>query len=525
MFEFVHRTSKVRYVRPRSEFASHVDLCIVCKHWKTVAYETPSLWARMVTGFGGDWTTRALSLSGGAKLHIDLGSHQFKSSGRELLDSTYGIFKHSTRFYSLAISPGSWLQMSLITASLQVASVPQLECLRITPAAAMFHGYDLSDRIFHGAPPPVLRSVTIADCTFNSTSPIFRSPLTSLSLIRCEAWLSLDAVLDTLALLPCLEELEWDMTRAALVGLPSSVRLTHTRFHTPRTDRGPVPLHFMKSLTLQCPMFCIVSIVPSISLPALCEVNLMDDYSLSGIEDLDLRKLDDLLLHLDISLGEQLSRACSDASEVEGNELRIDDYHSAVCGRGAFSIEIIIAQRAPNDPVPHAIQTMSSVPRGIYRCSFTLSIPATIDFLADEVDEDSSRMVHRSVMRRIVQHISAWPAINSVPTRLVVSHSYFADPFMWLAAMSPLKHVPFIHIANRADRNVVEGFAIALGNLPGCLAGLAEIKLTVGPMIWQFSPETSQKLACALQTRYQHGGSHVRLTLLNEPESERGRRV
>lgn len=93
---------------------------------------------------------------------------------------------------------------------LDASAAPLLEVLSVRSQT----GHDfvtLSDNIFLRHVPPALRSLTLANCDVPHTSPLFRAPLTFLSLANCQV----EFPLEILSFLPHLHTLVLESTRGA----------------------------------------------------------------------------------------------------------------------------------------------------------------------------------------------------------------------------------------------------------------------------------------------------------------------
>ncbi|VDB87546.1 unnamed protein product [Peniophora sp. CBMAI 1063] len=515
IFGFLKDTDKVAYGQPRWDMAAHMPIWLVCKHWRDVLINTPSVWPGIVQGYSDVWTRRALKFSQGAALDIDIGPTQFERATGLFRETTYLLFEDTGRVRSLKLWPQSWVQMSLTSSWLETAHVPQLVSLTIAPAATMLHGYGVSSNIFGGVPPMCLKSVAIADCIINcATFPPFRSSLIHLSLVRCNVWPSLGHLLDTLAALPLLERLEWNMARASLINLPSTIRLDRARFEFAEARASSVALEFLQSLKLHCPTACASAIMRSLSILAPCEVRLMDDYSLSGEEGHDMTTIGDVLRDLESSLGVHVSRPCTLVDGYESYELRINGSPRGLHEHNALTLEVVTEVHAHAQPALALDLNRKSV--NIPRCTITLSVFDAVDFLTDEDEQERREIVHRGVMQHVIQSVFAWPSLKTTCTRMVVNHSHFADGSMWLAALRPLLRLSQICIESRGDAEAsaasaaVDGLASVLSDQPPYLAYLNQ--LTLGPHL-RLPVERGLILAHSLQKRYQGGGTPVKLVL------------
>lgn len=75
---------------------------------------------------------------------------------------------------------------------------------------AMSGVLDLHENLFARQTPPGLRAVSLSDCTGLAPMSLFALSLTSLSMVSCKAWDTLDAMLSTLASMSLLKDFCWD---------------------------------------------------------------------------------------------------------------------------------------------------------------------------------------------------------------------------------------------------------------------------------------------------------------------------
>ncbi|VDB95797.1 unnamed protein product [Peniophora sp. CBMAI 1063] len=498
VFEHAQHSHKIHYSQWQGNSSSHLAMRVVCKRWYRIIQDMPSLWVGMVQGFGDDWTTRALTLSRDADLSLVLGHGQFIEGGRRLRESTRLLLRYTPRITSLRISVGSWMQMILINASIQVAPVPRLASLEITPTETMLHGYLIPDHIFQGSPPLRLRALAISDCNLEPTCPLLRASLRSLTLRRCALWRTLDAMLDTLVLLPLLEILTWDMSRGALLRLPSSIHVPQAEFRTSRTHVVPVSLPSMKTIKLCCPLMCAGSIIPRLAIPARCAVVIMDDYSLTGREGRDQQALVDMTNYLDMSIGAHIDRASAEGICISDVDVR----HAAGASecQGAFTIQLATAP-------PHTA-SLDGTEDDVFRCVIELAIPS-----AQDLGRESPSIVYPSIFCDTLHHIMSWPAVALATQRFSTSHAYFSRQDSWSAPFATLQHLSHIHLQDDGVPDtsaMVIGLALALLNQPNALSSLRVLEL--GPMA-HLGSDRLMLLIDSLRQWHRLGGRFVRLVI------------
>lgn len=247
----------------------------VCQRWKVVAEGTSCLWPDIIGPYGHEWTRRALLWSKDCPLDIDLYNYD---TGREKWRriknwalSTALIIPEILRARSIIIE----CRDSHIARRALQSSLPRLEVLEI-------HGPDdgaPDHTSFAGKVPIVLRDLALIDCAASPRCPMFQAPLTSLTIENGTIWTSMNDLMCTLAMLPCLETFYWTLIyEGQLAPLPLAAS----------TEPSPqlVQLLRLKCINIRTWIQFITYFFAHTTLPASCSATIAADLDHIVIDDM-----------------------------------------------------------------------------------------------------------------------------------------------------------------------------------------------------------------------------------------------
>ncbi|VDB92135.1 unnamed protein product [Peniophora sp. CBMAI 1063] len=284
-------------------YASPIALTQVCRSWRTLAENTPQLWARMPMKHGLEWTRRALQCSQNASLDVSIHPCRVKNVNnyQEALRST---LEQLPRISSLEVvmSYGEDVRLLLEVQDL-LRSKPASKLVKLEYDGSAFESpNDLDRRLFAGACPGQLRIAKLRETVIRLSCPIFHSPLTTLSLKECSVWESVDEMMRTLKGLPSLEHFKWIMNEEVPVQIDPRERVDSK----PRS----VQLSQLQTLELQDELPLLLNIFACLEVPPSTSILIhgqIESVIWGG-------SLDDTLVHLDNAFGTHLSAALGDES-------------------------------------------------------------------------------------------------------------------------------------------------------------------------------------------------------------------
>ncbi|KZV60096.1 hypothetical protein PENSPDRAFT_760196 [Peniophora sp. CONT] len=253
--------------------SSPVRLRAVCKRWRIVSEATPSLWSRMVFGYGVQWTQSALEWSGSCSLDIDCLAIKSRTDWH---DSMLTALQHIHRIHRLLIgSPSDYIRATIphFMHILKDRPAPLLEILWLNAGSrSQRHPQPVLDELFDSIPPPRLENVKLCDCIVTLRCPILRAPqLAHLFIDKCRIWTSVDEVLGTLKTLPQLETFTWHDS-SVTVGFTNS-----TLTSTCPVGVEPTDMPNLCSFNIYRNIEVIIHLLASIKLPSNCSLRIKAD--------------------------------------------------------------------------------------------------------------------------------------------------------------------------------------------------------------------------------------------------------
>ncbi|KZV60947.1 hypothetical protein PENSPDRAFT_671327 [Peniophora sp. CONT] len=452
---------------------SHLSLLTVCRTWHEVICQTPSLWTPLTLDFGPRMSTRALELSKEELLYVrcDLRTHW---------NEPYSlVLQHLRRIHFMDILTESLDISERLPLLLRASKAPKMSHFQFWPFLN-FEGHRrvvLHEDIFDSTSPENLHTVDLGDCTVIMPSPLFSPALVTLRLIRCDVWEDLDALINTLSSLPALRDFMWNMSASALANVNSPVRLQSANFLT--SARQPIAFPRMRTLDLECPMACAAALMHYIVVPPSCEVNLADDYTLTGERLHDLSVEDGLIASLTASIGDHLARVFTQ-SDVGYDVISISEHPEADAQKGALFIECRRADRMYPD------------------CTIALFVSSEHE---DGLDDD--------VLSYVLRGILQWPGMSAA-TRLETNHEGFSSAPLWTIVLRCLPRVRHIYLDNSAESDAsgsILGLGHALYDTLDIVPALAHVQL----QCLSFPPLPQQRLAEAVGRRHAAGSPVITL--------------
>lgn len=449
--------------------AFFLDMRAVCRKWRDTVDQLPQLWAQIALGYGVRMTEHALALSKNAALDIRV------ADGMRWGEAHVLFLRHLSRIRTINISVDSWDAFERLPALLSANPAPRLSTFFLFPLLDFewHRKIVLPADIFRGTPPEDLRAINLLDCSIILPSPLFAPTIIDLRLSRCDVWEDLDSLLDGLQSMPALKVFQWCMGLNALSNTRSATRLPDTMYSSP--NREPVLMPCMERLNLTCPMSCAADLVSHLILPPSCQVDLADDYTLSGVPAHDHEARVDLLLSAERALSRHLSRIFPSDLNPGYDTILVQQHPDAESGRGAFRIQGRMAKET------HP------------RCSMAFCIA---DLRDGSIDVET--------MVFLLHGLLGWPSMNAATTSFQTNYDLFAAPVLWAAVFERLHHIRQLCVDNTGECDVssaIPGLIHALNINTGVVPVLSHVHLqyTSFPSIQQEQLVTISKL------RFAHG--------------------
>ncbi|VDB95804.1 unnamed protein product [Peniophora sp. CBMAI 1063] len=464
---------KVTYVDQSRDVSSHLPLRLVCKHWSILIDDTPTLWSRMVKGFGDFWTERALRASKDTDLFVAVTQDDFLYG--HLIDNAQRLLGHASRFSTLSLSGLTWDAIAQITLALGMVPLDRLVSLTVEA-----HGPNarIPTHMFTRTSHSRLTTLKVMNCRIQDPRLALRHSLTRLTLIWCDVWMSIDDMFATLLRCPGLVRFEWCMSqnsRAWISGgtheLDSAQFLSSTRARRLST----VALPHLQYIALECHAAVFNAILSGITLPSQYHVRLLDDYDLIGERRHDLEVMDSILQGLDSSLGAHYSTSRSPGAITAFRTIAINE----VTGSGPSDRNAFTVHGSTKQSLPHSQFAQQDFMEGASTFTITFLIPSAM--LVN--DHERLLSIHEDVVTRFVAHILAWPSMRTNVQKLVTGHAIHASPPVWsstLALVPQLVELYLEYTPSQQNSSIVYGFASALSLQHRLIPNLR--KLSLGPL-------------------------------------------
>ncbi|KZV63959.1 hypothetical protein PENSPDRAFT_669369 [Peniophora sp. CONT] len=488
IFEFIpgrYHNRKVTYAHELWDASSHLPLREVCKLWHSVVEALPTVWTHMIQGFGDHWTEYALLRSSDCELSVQLNSRHFfyaVHGGQQLKDSARLVLSRAPRFHTLSIASVSAEGMAQIAPFLNNAAMVRLESLKIR---ADRFGTRVAADVFADTPPPALKSVEVINCLIYTTLPAFRSPLTHLTLDRCEVWTCLDDMLDTLCGLPALIHYAWIMPQNRL--RQGAYRFNSAGFQGVFRHTEAIPLLSLEYIALECHIAASSLILSHISLPPFCHIRMLDDYTLCGDEALDFDVLESILHGLDVSLGKYLSAR---PTSSDSGSIRLASVHQ-LFGPNPNPNNAVTFHGSTSDTLPSNHLHDQHFAPGACTFSVTLMIPLVAH---------DTLCIHPELISNFVEHLLSWPSLRSTVHKLVTYHPVFEDPQRWLSVLTMLPQLTHLHIEGPSGADKTPAVQALARTLSGHLYLLPNVQqFILGPLA--LSGQERDALIIAIQER------------------------
>ncbi|VDC04682.1 unnamed protein product [Peniophora sp. CBMAI 1063] len=240
-------------------------LRLVCRHWKKLAEETPTLWRKVDLTGGLQWTEHALRWSKSVTLDVRMGGRVYYPT--TFMKCAEAALEELPRIHSLQLSAYGNLELQAFADLFASQSAPFLAELHFLGESStlvdVFH-----DNTFAGEVPTRLRVLSVASAGIVTSSPLFRAPLTTLDLQSCEVWENADELLHTLSILPMLKHLK-------LWTDDDDLRIDVSKVHDFRPKA--VKLLNLKSLSLRDDIKVILVIFKYLDIPHVTTVSIGAD--------------------------------------------------------------------------------------------------------------------------------------------------------------------------------------------------------------------------------------------------------
>ncbi|KZV60098.1 hypothetical protein PENSPDRAFT_740463 [Peniophora sp. CONT] len=258
----------------RPSAGSPAQLRLVCKCWRDISEETPSIWSRMVMGHGTKWTQRALEWSGSYPIDINW---VVGNSRADWHDCMLLVLQNLCRIGNLRLGfpPNHFSgRISQIMVVLGDHPAPLLEVFYlngpVNPRARPEIG-----ATFMSIPPPHLKELNLSNCNIALHCPILRAPeLLHLRLDGCTLWTTVDEVLETLKMLPRLQTFKWRESVPKVDDFTESTLLSSCKVAV-----GMIPMSNMSTFSVCHKVEVIVHLMTCVELPSSCDLHLNADLS------------------------------------------------------------------------------------------------------------------------------------------------------------------------------------------------------------------------------------------------------
>ena len=241
---------------PTQRVPSWVNISYVCRHWRNVALNCPTLWAYLFV-MSPRWTAELLSRSKQAPLKL----HVNPDEGSRALSFVVQVMSHVERIQELHLHL-PFVGSGRMFFSRLSSPAPRLQILKIS-ATELFSR--LPSMIFHGDT-PALRTLELTGCSVPSDSFQLRG-LTTLSLRRVPIGFRQD-MMEMLATLKCMQDLTHLYLDRALTGasgfLSSAALDTMEKIDLPHLSR----------LWIVAPLSSVIAFMSCFNIPLKTEVKL-----------------------------------------------------------------------------------------------------------------------------------------------------------------------------------------------------------------------------------------------------------
>ncbi|KAI0312732.1 hypothetical protein OF83DRAFT_616528 [Amylostereum chailletii] len=193
--------------RARGRFPSWFAVSHVCRQWRIVALDYPSLWEYLPLE-STTWTSVALERTNLGFIRIDAGPDVFSDNGLIKLEALDIAMAEAQRATDLAITMHGYQMAMRIFGQLTTLDASAMVDLHLVFRRPRLDDTpNFSNTLFSATTPPNLRVLRLLGLAVQPGCPLFTSSLTHLELDKATAWESLVEMFGVLAGLPHLTHL------------------------------------------------------------------------------------------------------------------------------------------------------------------------------------------------------------------------------------------------------------------------------------------------------------------------------
>ncbi|VDC04681.1 unnamed protein product [Peniophora sp. CBMAI 1063] len=245
-------------------------LRLICRHWKKVAEETPSLWRNIDFSGSMEWTHRSIQWSKSVPLDVSLVGYGLPTA--TFVERAQVALVELSRIRTLSVANPKEENIALLVNLFASRPAPWLIELGFTAGNMYTAGTGGMD-VFHsgtfaGEVPTRLRKLVMSYAKINPSFPAFSAPLVTLDLQFCNVWQTVDQLLHSLNSLPNLEHL--------ILRTNSEVPRMHASKVHDFKPKG-VKLRNLKTLCLRNELAVILAIFPHLDIPNASTVSIAID--------------------------------------------------------------------------------------------------------------------------------------------------------------------------------------------------------------------------------------------------------
>ncbi|KZV72326.1 hypothetical protein PENSPDRAFT_751066 [Peniophora sp. CONT] len=246
-------------------------LRLVCRHWKEVAEETPTLWRNMDFTGSLEWIRRAVYWSKSVSLDVSISLLALGRAPAQFMEGARFVLAELPRIRTLDISTYSdTAPRKIVTELLLSRPAPLLTEFKFASENMSDSVDTFRPDIFTGEVPTQLRVLTVYRMQIHVSCPVFRAPLTNLTLEFCTIWTTADQLLHTLAELPLLEHLVLRTMRNVIPPVDGSAVYDFVR-------KG-VKLPNLQTLHVRDDIEVLLAVFSHLDIPNATEVTIAADY-------------------------------------------------------------------------------------------------------------------------------------------------------------------------------------------------------------------------------------------------------